>query len=148
LEQYLKKNVFGGNLTKRRITRLDEQTVAANLTGGKIILFDERVDWFSRMWHVDKYIYYYNLPIVFFTDLNKTVPAGQDFIAYLSDHGIKDFWVVFGGSGAIADYDNQSYNQILGQLESYLLNAGLRPVKQIDSWNNQISFKIYHFQTQ
>ncbi|MBN1778887.1 MAG: glycosyltransferase family 39 protein [Candidatus Buchananbacteria bacterium] len=147
LEQYLKQNVFSQKLQKKRITKLIDGQADVDLKAGQIILFDERVNWFPRMWHIDKYIHYYHQPLVFFSDLDRTVPGDQDMIGYLADYGVKDFWLVAAGPAGIAQTDNQSYNELLDNLEQYLSQAGVEPIEEIKNWDNQVSFKIYHFQT-
>ncbi|MFA6428734.1 MAG: glycosyltransferase family 39 protein [Candidatus Buchananbacteria bacterium] len=145
LHKYIRQNIFSTLPSFRRISSLSPETTQLNLTGGSVVLFDERVDWFSRMWYIDRYIFYYNLPIVFLTDLENSLPIGQtNGLTYLGRAGVKDFWLVSATGPGIISRDNESYNSLINGFEQEMTKDGILPV-EIKNYNNQSVFKIYHF---
>ncbi|MBI4054477.1 MAG: glycosyltransferase family 39 protein [Candidatus Doudnabacteria bacterium] len=148
LDRFFRQQVFAELPSPRRISRLTKDVLYHDLRGKEAIIFDERADWFSRVWYVDRYKYYYSLPFVYLTDISEAVEEkGQvDPFDYLRAAGVRGFWVV------VADGDNRQigkspeFDQFFAVLSANLEENGIMPVKKITGPAGQSLFKVYHFQ--
>jgi len=147
LEDFLKNNILENNIPpKRKITKINDFRFH-EIKGKEVILLDERIDWFSSMWHINRYFIYHNVPIISFTDLSLSVPQDQqiDFIEFLRKAGVTGFWLIIGTPYSIVDRENVSYDEVIEGLEDQLNLTGIKPEIEIKNYNNDISFRIYHF---
>lgn len=145
LEDYMKENVYDKYLEKRKMTEMS--SIAQISVGGKeVVLFDERTDWFSRMWHVDLYQTYYGQPILFFTDISLMLPPGEtNYLAFLAQKGATGFWFVRAVNKALVETENETYNISIDSLMEMINSAGLKPKQIIYDYEGQPSFEIYNF---
>ncbi len=148
LEQYLKDNVFK-NITEKRKIKNFSQISSYYIKGKEVVLFDERIDWFSRMWHIDRYIIYYNAPVFYFTDLDIIFSSSnieKNFIDYLrQDLEVAGFWFVVGANEGV-NRKNQYYNELVESLEDQLILAGINPESEIKNYLGNVVFRVYRFQ--
>lgn len=147
LDAYLRKSAYGRLGPLRRLDTLSGKTAELDIAGREVVLFDERADWFSRVWYVDRYVHYYGTPIVYFTDLDKAVGQNQtaktDFLEYLRRGGAVGFWFVLAEGPAISPKADADYSQFMEALESQLQAAGTL-TKAVKNGSGETVFKIYH----
>lgn len=147
LEDFLKNNILENNIPpERKITKLNDFRFH-QIQGKEVILLDERIDWFSSMWYINRYFIYNNVPIISFTDLSLSIPQDQqtDFLEFLRKAGATGFWLIIGTEYSIVDRENVSYDEVIEGLEDQLNLAGIKPEIEIKNYKDDISFRIYHF---
>jgi hypothetical protein len=147
LDRYLKKTVYGTLGTPRRPNTLSGEDAWLDIKGREVVLFDERADWFSRVWYIDRYTHYYGIPIIYFTDLDKVVgerSAGQtDFLEYLRKGGAVGFWFVLAQGPAVSQGADPDYSLFMDNLQTQLEEAQTL-TKEIKDGSGVTVFKIYH----
>lgn len=144
LENYLKKNIFG-ELPKRQSIHSMKDLRYNDVKGRLIILFDERIDWFSRVWYIQRYQMYYNIPFISFTDLSLSLSQEENILEALRKTGAKDFWFIGGVGDGVASRDNKEYNNVMESFMKLLEESGIHFQKEIKDYKKDAVFTIYHF---
>ena len=145
LDRYLKENAYGLLPKKRTVTKLTKETTTYDIVGREMILFDDRPKWNSRMWYVHRYQTYYNVPIVYLTDLINAAGEKNDISQILFQTGATGVWFVIGQGRGIDTTDLSHYNAMIDRLTGDLETQGIEPIQKIYDYNNDVSFDIYHF---
>jgi len=144
LENYLEENVFGV-LPKRQAVYSMKDLHYNDVKGRFIILFDERIDWFSRVWYMQRYQMYYNMPFISFTDLSLSLSQEENIFDALRKSGAKDFWFIGGVGDGVASRDNKEYNNVVESFMELLEESGIHFQKEIKDYKKDTVFRIYHF---
>lgn len=110
----------------------------------EVILFDERVNWFSRVWYVDRYIHYYRQPLIYFTDLFKMMEGGQtlNIFHFLEQKQVNSVWIVISEKNMTERSD--FYKSIMDALVANFYRLGITPVAEIKNGRGEPSFTVYH----
>ncbi len=144
LENYLKKNVFG-ELPKRQSVHSMKDLRYNDVKGRFIILFDERIDWFSRVWYMQRYQMYYNMPFISFTDLSLSLSQEENILDALRKSKAKDFWFIGGVGDGVASRDNKEYSNVTESFMELLEESGIHFQKEIKDYKKDAVFRVYHF---
>lgn len=149
LDEYLRAKAYGSFGPVKRINRLSDQSSSFNFKGREIVLFDERADWFSRVWYVDRYTHYYSKPIIYFTDLDNAIAQSADpqtdFLSFLRRGGATGFWIVIASPSAVSAGSDPDYSHTMQSLDAQLSQAGTL-AKEISNSRGQTVFRVFHVQ--
>ncbi|MEK9180956.1 MAG: glycosyltransferase family 39 protein [Patescibacteria group bacterium] len=145
MDRFFRKEILGPFPKLKRTTVLTDETTTHDLKNRDAILVDERADWFSRVWYVDRYVYYYNSPFVYFSDLNRAAAQGKAGIfELLRKAGARSTWLVIAKGDNIVSREKNSYNDLLVALSEKLEQDAIAPVREIRDYKGQVVFAIYH----
>jgi hypothetical protein len=113
-----------------------------------MVIFDGRADWFSIMWHVNRYYFYYKAPIVQFPDFLRLQQGNEDQFTYLARRGFRDFWFVQTmPEGIVGSPGSQEYQDSIATLVDLIERGGIKPLKEIRNGKGRLIFRIYRFST-
>jgi len=145
LDNYLREKVLPKPL-KFKVRKNIHEITKKSLVGQEAILLDERCDWFSKMWHVDRYLHYYGAQIIIFSSLNDSLTNSEmSLVDYLAAAGAKGIWIIVAvGEGVVYD-SNQDYNDFIESTRQDLAKFKIKPVKVINDYKGEPVFEIYHF---
>ncbi len=147
LEQYLRDEVFVPLPPRRHVTKLEELTYF-DVKEPYVVIIDARADWFATMWHVNRYSFYYNAPIVHFLDFHGLMKETGDAFAYLRKGGAVNFWFVLTTpAGIVGSPGDEEYQGAIRQLQALLERSRVQPQKFIKNSRGQTVFEIYEFST-
>ena len=147
LDEFLRAEALDLTLSRKRISSLTDDRMYLEFAGKEIIIFDERADWFSRVWYVDRYKYYYGAPFVYLSDLSDAVGERNiDIFSYFRAQGAAGFWLVLAEGSSVSRNIDPTYDQVTESLREDLRAKNIVPVRQIHGHGEELSFSIYHFQ--
>lgn len=145
LEHYLKNDMLVTLPPKRKINNYED---LLNYQGksDKVILLDGRADWFAIMWHINRYNFYYDTPIIFFSDFLNLIEKNEDPLQYLAGRGVKFFWFIeTTQAGIVGAPGNEPYVTSVDNLLQKIKAGGIAPEKEIKNYRGDVVFRIYHF---
>jgi hypothetical protein len=145
LDQFLRAKVYGELPRPQRVKTASD--IFHYTINDEVILFDERANWFSRVWYVDRYIHYYRQPLIYFTDLFKMMEGEQtsNIFHFLEQKQVKSIWVVISEKNETKRSD--FYKSGLNALEANFYRLGITPVAEIKDGYGEPSFTVYHLVT-
>ncbi|MFA5126849.1 MAG: glycosyltransferase family 39 protein [Patescibacteria group bacterium] len=145
LDKFLRQDVLGKLPAKRKISNLKD-VQEFYLESQDVVLVDERLDWFSRLWYINKYIFYYHSPLFYFNDvLTATASSNLSMVQYLRDVGAQGIWFVFStDQGAVANQADKGYAAKMANYQKQLESTGLKPKYEIKNYADQVVMKIYY----
>ena len=154
LEKYLSQEALTDLPARKKISTYEDISKSTGIWSS-MILVDERIDWFSRLWYINRYQIYYRQPIFYYSNVlqvNMEKIRNKTFIDDLTDFSkngnIKDFWLIFATEqGVSPGSDEKKYGEYMVGLQQQLEEAGYQPVQLIENYAGQTVFKIYHFST-
>jgi len=144
LDNYLQDEIIGEFPDKIRTKNIVD---LANITvkDDFVVLFDERADWFSQVWYIDKYIIYYRLPVFPMRYVNESNIDNKSIFGFFKDLGINEFYFIYTTPIGNRAGSTQEYSEQMDGLMEYLETAGITPDKEIKDYKGDVVFKIYHF---
>lgn len=146
LERYLNNEIIKGEFINKRPETV-EQMRNIILSKNYVVLFDERMDWFSGFWYVYPHIIYYKEPVFLFgnleTAMNQT--GDQNFVNYFDNLGINEYWFVYVTDKGVKANKSENYASQMEAIKNDLEKAGIYAVKEIKDFKGDVVFKIYHF---
>lgn len=108
-----------------------------SVTPAKLIVFDDNINWFSRVWLFERRAFYGGLPILSFTDyLSKFTDTNG---SQLSDV----YFVMATGDGAIKAENSRNDNA--AKMKKFFIDQEVNP-ELIHRRDGRIAFEIYHWQ--
>lgn len=142
LDRFLRASVYGKLPEPRRVEAAGD--IFQHNVRGEVILFDERANWFHRVWYVDRYVHYYQKPLIYFTDLFKMMEGEQDpnIFHFLEQKQVKSIWVVISERNIAGR--SEFYKNVLDALVANFHRFGITPVAKIKNNLGEPSFTIYH----
>jgi len=145
LDAYLKTNAYGTLPPMRHVTRLTPEVTGTSINGRAVIIYDERADWNERMWYVFRYQHYYNVPIIYPTDLIESMRvSGQNsMMAYLQEAGATGVWVVIAQQHSPIDDKGADYDQLMTGIQASFEAQGLAPKQIIRDSLGAEAFRVY-----
>ncbi|MFA5029345.1 MAG: glycosyltransferase family 39 protein [Patescibacteria group bacterium] len=148
LDAYLQNDVLTPLPAPLRLTALNDIFLnPEDIKGARLVLTDERINWFAYSWYLQKYSFFYHLPVVSFYDvLNLTVPNKLDPMEFLKNSGAKDIYYILALDDSVLDpvkKENSNLGYAMKLLGDKLQERGA-DVKEIKNHNNLAVFKIYH----
>jgi len=151
LLSFLKKNAIGNGLTKAFSVQMQNIDNLPDVKDKSVVIIDERIDWFSRLWYLRRYETYYNLPYIYMRELDqlgkKNGFSGTD-IEFLKYSGAKDFWIVISANPDIVNLQDKpgyaDYTKFVEATTQYLEGLGMDPTV-INDYADKPAFLIYHF---
>ncbi|MBU1202810.1 glycosyltransferase family 39 protein [Patescibacteria group bacterium] len=146
LEKYIKENIYISNKKVKLDTYKDLRSVS--LEGNKIMLFDERLDWFARVWYINRYMLYYKAPLFYFQDIEPAMKqAGvSDVFAYFNKFlDINEFYFVYVIDDESRSNKSQNYIDQMNLIKDNLEKSGINPDREIKDYKGEVIYKIYHF---
>lgn len=105
-------------------------------TPSKLIVFDDNISWFSRVWLFERRAFYNGLPILSFTDyLSKFTDANGS--------RLKDvYFVIATDDGAIKE--KSSRNDNAAKMKDFFTEQKINP-EEVRRRDGKIAFEIYHW---
>lgn len=147
LDKIIRKNIISTLPQKRSIKELSDEIKDITIKNKDIILVDERIDWFSRMWYERRYHLYYDLPFIYLTDLEASYNS-YDFdgtpLEFLKAGGAKKFWLIIDAQAEDREHEITQYTQTINEMINTLQSANIEPTI-INDYKNEPSFYIYNF---
>jgi len=102
LENYLKLNIFPKDINISNINSLEDLNIGANeIKGRQVVFCDDRVDWFAYSWYIQKYRFYYKLPIFPVSMLLKDKDAFSSNISQLNKAGAGGYVFIYAKSDLV-----------------------------------------------
>ncbi|MBI2096808.1 MAG: glycosyltransferase family 39 protein [Candidatus Sungbacteria bacterium] len=147
LDQFLRKDVLGPLPPfHRTFTTFFEESRTVNISGREVVLFDERLSWFSRVWYVDRYNYYYSdkkTPYIYFSYVLRAMPKGENIFDFLRESGVTGVRIVFAAKSSDS-FTELGYSKGLELMEQSLKNSGIDPISEIKNSKGETLFRVYH----
>lgn len=144
LDNYLRENAYGKIPKVTRIEEFSDMAFKQDFSGRDVILWDERLEWFSRTWYMNRYLFYYDIPVVTFTDLNHALSQNKvDLFTFLHSGGATGVWFVIGTGGNL-NLGNESYNQTMDEIVRLFSKRRVYPSKTIFDGKGQEVIRVYH----
>ncbi len=145
LNKYMRQNMLGQLPSKIKITDLRDVN-NFYLESQDVVLIDERLDWFSRLWYVNKYIFYYRTPLFYFKDVqDAAAKKNTGLIQYLREVGARAIWFIFAtDQGAVANQDDKKYTGQMNAYQAQLEAIGIKPKYEIKNYAGTTVIKIYY----
>ncbi|MEK7644006.1 MAG: glycosyltransferase family 39 protein [Patescibacteria group bacterium] len=99
-----------------------------------VIVYDQNIDWFSRVWLFERRRFYHNLPIISTVEFARLPDSIKD--------GIKDAYFI--RATEFANLDSAEFrNELFDSLEKYFAEKNIHP-DLLRRRDGQVAFKIYH----
>ncbi len=148
LEHYLLHSVYG-NLQREKFQTYDDLK-KFTLKEDFVVLFDERMDWFARVWYINRYMIYYRAPFFYFEDISPAMQlAGYtNVFSYFQSLGINQFWFVYTTEAGRQVKKSDNYDQQMELIKNDIIKSGIEPTKTISNYREETVFEIYHFYLQ
>lgn len=144
LDNYLQDEIIG-ELPERIRTENHADLAKIMVKDDFVVLFDERADWFSQTWYIDKYIIYYRLPVFPMRYVNESNVDNKSVFEFFKDLNISEFYFIYTTPIGNRAGLTQKYGEQMDGLMEYLEKAGITPDKEIKDYKGDVVFKIYHF---
>jgi len=145
LDDYLRGEVFGSLAKPVSPKSLEEISVGLNeLKGQKVIFFDETINWFSFVWYIQKYSFFYRQPL--FSFYNYLQFASEDIISPLVQAGVEGFYYIYAADDSVVDWvkkDIPAMRDNMVIFSQMLENNNIEPVT-IGNLDGVTVFKIYY----
>jgi len=146
LDAFLRENAYGPLPKRRRITKLDETVLRHNVQNREVVLYDERIDWFQKIWYFDRYSNYYAVPVIPFQDVLAVLPNDQlTIFDFLKQNGALGVWVVIAQNANVVTDRGAGYDELMDTFMQDLRASGIAPIKEIRDYRGEVVFLIYHF---
>jgi len=151
LDSLLRKKAIGDNLVKARTIKSTQDILDFNIRDKSVVIIDERIDWFSRLWYLERYRLYYNLPYMYMRELStlheKSKLSGTA-IEFLKYSGAKNFWIIVSANPDVENLQDKSgynsYTKAVEETTQNLQTLGVDPII-INNYAGNSTFLIYHF---
>ncbi len=131
LDNYLQTEIIGDLPNRINPKNLDNMT-KIEINTDWVILFDERADWFSQMWYIDRYMIYYDLPLMSIKYVDQIDTSNKDiYFVYTTEAGNR--------SGQSEDYNRQ-----IEIFKNDLEASNIKAIKEIRDYKDDVVFKIYY----
>ena len=146
LEQYIKNHIYIGD--KRSDINNYQDLKSIDIEGQKAMLIDERIDWFSRVWYINRYMLYFNAPLFYFEDMQAAMQAAgtSNIFEYLHNFlDINEFYFVYVTELGDRSKKSQNYIDQMNLIKDDLEKNGIKPDKEIKDYKGDVVYKIYHF---
>ena len=100
MEKFFKKNIFSGLIIKRKNPPIKKQGLDVNLFDRDfLIIVDDRMNWFSSFWYLQRYTMYYNIPAVTFVGLSSIMQENNiplsDMLKVIKSFRAKKYVFIF-----------------------------------------------------
>jgi 4-amino-4-deoxy-L-arabinose transferase-like glycosyltransferase len=145
LDNYLQDEIIKDDLPTRIRTEKYNDMAEIKATVDWVVLFDERADWFSQAWYINKYLIYYRLPIFPIKYVNQVDMQGQSILEYFRNIGTKEVYFIYTTPAGDRSGQSQRYIDQMENLREYLDASAITPTKEIKDYKGDVVFKIYHF---
>ncbi len=107
------------------------EIMAKNLKQATVIIFDDRINWFSRVWLFERRRFYNNLPVI---------SISEDYL--LNQLGIRSFYFIKAEDGAPLDSVTAA-STLAADMEKKIIDLNIMPVV-IYRDDGEVAFKVYH----
>jgi len=144
-------NFFKNEILKEPLKKLPREKIFSNLEffctkDKELILFDERINWFSRVWYFQRYQMYYGVSFISFSDIADTVSRYEEdvpLLDILSRTNAREYWVVMSADKERSGVQGQEYGMFMNSFEEFLSESGIEPVKTVYDYKQDESMRIY-----
>lgn len=145
VERYIRKNIFTERNSRESIRAVSDMTSlsAEDISGKNILFYDERLNWFSLSWYLNKYLIYYKSPVFKVSDLSKSV-NNLDFISYLTSLGGKNIYFLYGVHDSVLDKIKKN-GSVAESTEAFrkTLDENKVPFEEIRASDGNVTFRFY-----
>lgn len=148
LDKYLHQNIINPQAKKIKIENYSD-ILEYTISQDHIALVDERLDWFSKIWYVNKYLIYKQIPVFPIGDVSAALKNDEidtkAVLNYFISIGIREYYYIYvTPSGRLSD-QGDTYSDQMELLHAQLEASGAVPDKEISNYKGEVVFKIYHF---
>lgn len=118
-------------------------TLDDNSDRSALFIYDSNINYFPRVWYIDRYITYAGVPFTSTDEIAGTSTNGT--LGYLiNDLGFSEFYFIKSEPGTLR-VPEDILSPTAGELEQALVAQGLSPVTVIYNQKGEPAFTIYHF---
>lgn len=153
LEKKLHQGMLNKLTARKKINQLADIS-KFTVSQQDIVLVDGQINWFSRLWYLMRYQFYYGQAVFYFSDViysNEAKIKDKSFISdlmSLGNNGERNFWFIFAtDQGITPGSADEKYNEYMSHFRTQLEEFGLEPVYLIKDYRDQPVFKIYYLST-
>ncbi|MDD5110384.1 MAG: glycosyltransferase family 39 protein [Patescibacteria group bacterium] len=129
----------------KRITAYNQITVTVHFQGARLVLMDDRVDWFALMWYVRRYQHYYGaniLDLTSFFELWRANDPTAGAFEFLKRKGVKEIWLVRAANPPPSAPGSEEYAQWIDGFSRFLEEQGATVVP-IPTATGAAAFTVY-----
>ncbi len=109
-----------------------------------VFVFDSDINYFARMWYIQRYINYYLVPFTSTNELAKYASQEGGGLTFYTGQGYNEFYFIKAESGTLLVPENVRSPQSM-QLEESLTMQGVTPFMEIFNRSGEKAFTIYKF---
>jgi len=132
LDNYIQTEIIKDAMPDRIRTKYYDDIKTIKSEVDWVLLFDERADWFSQKWYIDKYMIYYNLPIISIKNIEQI------------DISNKDIYFVYTTEAGNRSEQSEEYNIQVDIFKNNLEENNIKAIKEIRDYKDDVVFKIYY----
>lgn len=147
LDDYLQKEIFVSLPTIKSVNKIDDLAINLEVFQGKdVVFFDETISWFAYSWYLQKYPFFYKLPVISFYNYLQISPPDQDPFDLLRQLGVNGFYYIFAVDDSVLDpvkKDISIMRDNMKLLAQQLENNNI-DFKEIKNNQGVVAFKIFY----
>lgn len=121
-----------------------EGTLTSSGARRAIIIYDSNIQYFARMWYIDRHITYEGVPFTSTDECAYYIAQEDGTLSYYLDQGYTTFYLIHALDNTLqvpSDVQSSTATQIVDALKE----QGLEPFKTIEIEQNKPAFEIYKF---
>lgn len=145
LDEFIKKEIYPVlPVVKKNQKLIDYSLSKSDFSNQEVVAYDDTITWFATIGYFNKYIAYYNLPIMDMYSIKSAWPQSENILKDLNATGAKGLWFIYAvGNGTKDTNSDKNIEYEMKQIASSFEENGLKPI-EIKNAAGQVAFKIYH----
>jgi hypothetical protein len=145
LDRYIRRNAVNNLPAKVSIKEVNDIGFSnENVKGRSVVIYDDRINWFAQMWYMQKYLFFYKLPVISSSALVPGWVGYVDVNRLMGATGQKTYFI-FPVSDSVMDpvrVSDRSLNYVGPSMAQDLEQSSI-PFEVIKDSNGTPVFKVY-----
>lgn len=145
LDRYLREQALFLPGRPKQINKLSQIVLAVHFRNARVVVIDDRIDWFAQMWYVRRYQHYYGANMIdlsAFLKLWRTEDPNRGALDFLAGEQAKELWLVQALNPPSSAERGDEYAQWIKNFGALLEQNGAETVN-ITTATGQDAFKVY-----
>jgi hypothetical protein len=147
LDDYITSEIGENKLEVARPKNLQDSS-RISFVENNFWIFDERINWFAYSWYLQRYTFYYNVPLISAYNYLSILSEEQkkDIFSYFKQNKFKGAYYIYAVSDSVLDRkkkESKELTDLMGEVSDIFENNNAE-VFEIKNNQGDVAFKVYY----